>query len=621
MVRKKIILVLKSPNVDRRLQIVLFFCFSVFAVLLFRLWTIQIYQQDVYIEKAKLNYVRDLPIKCKRGRILDRYGRTLAEDINFYELWIPIKTDGRKRIIDTNIKKSLTLLSKIIDTPYDVLTERYLEGTREKHRKFYQIRIAEGIPFDQYVTLVTRQLEFPKEAMIFPVKVPERFYPYGSAAAHVIGYVRAISPNELKQERYAGYKKDDKIGKAGIEQHYETYLRGKDGSQQVFVDNLEIQRGRPVSTVKPIPGHDVILNLDIELQMAAERILGVSKGSIIISDPRDNSILAMASSPRFDPNTFSRDFTKLVSDPNAPMHHRAIQSVYPPGSVFKIFEAISFLEDLHISPDKTEFCPGSFRPPGVARAWKCWKHAGHGTMNMKDAIKHSCDVYFYKMGLRLTTEGMYNCCQQFGLNERTGIDLGGEVLASFPRQVKYQGDVINLSIGQGDLSLSPIQLNSALCAVANRGTVYTPRVASQILSPTGESAVRIEPKISHFVEAATSSWDIVHQAMFEVVHEWGTGSAIWNIPEEQYRVNKLLRDADVTVYGKTGSAQAGNHLPTHAWFSCFARSGHKELAMTIIVEHVGHGGSIAAPMAREILEYFYSQDPTEDLAFLGPRNG
>ncbi|MBD3267595.1 penicillin-binding protein 2 [bacterium] len=614
--KSKNILFLKPEHLDRRIQVLIFLCFSVFAVLLFRLWAIQIYRYEEFVELAENNIIRELSIKAKRGRILDRNGHILAHDIDFYDIWMPILRDDKYQPAKT---KSLNLLSNILDIPIDVLMKRYVKGRRDSNRKLPQLRIATRISHRKaFAVEEARSLGlFPDDAMVYLEKVPVRHYPYGSAAAHVLGYMREISAKELTWKRYEGYKKGKWVGKQGIEYQYESYLKGRDGNVTVYVNNNEIQQGRPLEEIPPVPGHDVYLNLDIHLQLAAEKVLGASKGSIIISNPKDNSILAMASSPRFNANTLSRDLGRLFSDANAPLHHRAISSVYAPGSIFKIFEVFPILDKLNMPLDHTEYCPGYFNVPGSNYSPGCWKDGGHGHMNLVDSIRESCDVYFYKMGLKLTAEGIYQCARRFGLTQKTGIDLKGEKHFSFPRSSPYKrllaGETVQLAIGQGEMGLSPIQINTALSAIANHGTLYTPRVAKRILSPTNALVESIKPDVSGTIEGSTKSWNAVYQGMYEVVHSWGggetgTGWRLLHQPE-----NELFKEKDLSICGKTGSAQWATGKPTHAWFVCFAPMEDPEIAMTVMVENSGHGGAIASPLARELLELYFGEMKVQDL--------
>lgn len=603
--KSKITPILKSMFVDRRLQALLFFCFFIFSVLTFRLWTIQIYHQEEYVEKSKLNYVRDLPIKSKRGQILDRNGQVLAHDIDFYNVWIPVKTNRKgERLISPEVEKSLNILAKILDVPYETLSKRYLKQKRDINRKFNQICIAERIPWDKYVAVVSlSSTEFPKEAMVFTESVPLRHYPYGPAAAHIMGHMSEISLAELSMPKYASYKSGDRIGKDGLEYTYENYLRGKEGNQQVYVDTNEIQRGNPVNKTPPVPGNDLYLNVDINLQMAAEQVLGTTRGVIIISDPRDNSILAMASSPRFDPNNFSEDYNNLKNDPSFPMLHRAIASSYPPGSIFKIYEALGIMEGMKYSDKHSEFCPGFFSMAGAAHTWKCHKLTGHGQVNLVDAIRLSCDVFFYKMGLQLGINGLYDTAVQFNLDRLTGIDLKGESIRPYPslytwRKDWYPGDTVNAAIGQGKVSLTPLQIQTGLCAVANRGTVYTPHIANRIVSSTGELVLPIEPKVANVIKASTQTWDAIHKGMWAVVNSLGTG--------------RRAQDKQIAISGKTGTAEVFEKTP-HAWFVCFAPSEKPEIAITILLENAGHGGEVASPLAKKILEVYWGRVRLEDL--------
>ncbi|MBZ0258183.1 hypothetical protein K8I31_19110, partial [bacterium] len=362
-------------------------------------------------------------------------------------------------------------------------------------------------------------------------------------AAHILGYTGEINRQELTAREHMGYKPGDRIGKTGIERQYEYYLRGIDGVNKVIVDKYEIQQGlaKPKDLAKP--GSDVVLNIDKDLQQAAEMILGVSKGVMIATDPRNGAVLAMASYPRYNPHR-PGDY---MNDKEQPLFHKAVAGSYEPGSVFKVFELLALLEDesSHVSPNDTVFCPGYFNIGSWI--WRCHQKGGHGHLDMYGAIAKSCNVYFYTKISQLGFDHLFPWVADFGFNRLTGIDLPNENYVPFPtratKKVWVPGDTVNISIGQGDVLLTPIQVATALNAIANRGTVYQPQLAHEILAPDEHVLQVFEPKVNHQIEAATETWDVIHQAMWDVVNAGGTGRRI------------KYADDDFEFAGKTGTAQ------------------------------------------------------------------
>ncbi len=590
-----------------------------FVFLVFRLWTIQIYQNEKFKNIAQDNYQRRVVVPSQRGKIRDRYGYILAEDVNFWDVWIPFKRNSRgERIVTKEIDTTLQILSGILERPYNTLVHRYKTVPTDINYKHLRVCIEERIPFNKYIAILERKNEFPDEAMVFTVEMPTRSYRYGDLAAHVLGYTRKIGPKELQQKRYEGYSHRDRIGKSGIEDEYEEFLRGQDGINLIYVDKHEIQRGGAVEVKKAISGNDVFLTIDYKLQQAAELVLGASRGAIIVSNPNDNSILALASSPRYDPNYRITHNSQYITDPDHPLYHRAIASWYPPGSVFKPFELFALLEDLNIDPDDTVYCPGRFSLPG-GPTWRCHKLAGHGKMDMINALARSCDVYFYEMvGNRLGMEQLAAWAINFGFNDITGIDIPGEKNYPFPfRIINGKGDKINLSIGQGRLVLTPLQINTALTAIVNRGMLFKPRVSQRIefVDPNKPDKT-FESQLAGTIEATSETFSLVHKAMYEVCNNLvnGTGRRIYDQdPDQPWR---YVQDEDFIVAGKTGTAQTASlesGHPSHAWFVCFGPFEDPEIVITVLVENGGHGGDVAAPMAKKIIEVYRGDVELQDL--------
>ncbi|MEP7028932.1 MAG: penicillin-binding protein 2, partial [Candidatus Eisenbacteria bacterium] len=466
------------------------------------------------------------------------------------------------------------------------------------------VRSGVSTPFRQDVDpLLVSQIEESRGDLpnVEVVVSPRRFYPLGLAAAHILGYAGEINDAELETRKDKGYRIGDLIGRSGLERSYEEALRGKDGHQYVVVNAL----GRRVGTledippVPPRPGEDLKLALDLDVQQALEGAMAnVARGAAVAIDPRTGGILAMVSRPSFDPNEFARGLSRarwqeFMTDDAYPLLNRAIQAAYPPGSTYKVVTSLAGLEENAIDPT-THFpvsCTGGYRYGN--RYYKCWNHSGHGSLALTAALAQSCDVYYYQLGLRVGVDGLALWAQKMGLGAKTGIDLPQERSGLIPTSRYYdkrrgagkwsRGVTLNLAIGQGEDLLTPLQLAMIPATVASRGRVARPHVVEQILDPvTGQGrAVSPPPKTALVLPAET--WDALSAAMEQVV-AGGTGGA--------------ARVPGVRVGGKTGTAQTSSGQD-HALFICYAPIDDPQIAIAVVVEHGGHGGSTAAPIAQK----------------------
>ena len=604
MMQSKSLLTPKPKTIDRRLQVFLLFCMTVFAILISRLWSIQILQQSFYKERAERNYFRNVPIQSMRGKILDRDGEILAMDEPYWDVYLPIRIKDATRCVDETIEKSIQLLSEILEMPTDTLKRNYKVNNPDYRYKHFRVPVAKQIDYNRYVAVRERRVEFPIEAMVFYRKVYKRKYPNGSLAAHVIGRAGPINFHELETRKELGYTQNDVIGKSGIEKQYESYLRGKDGLNRVMVDKSQIQHGQAWEIEPSVPGMNIMLSIDANLQREAENILGASRGAIIVADPNDNSILVLASSPRFDPNLYNEKFREYNFDRDNPLYHRAIRSQYAPGSIMKPFYCAALLEELNTPVSATVYCPGHVLIYGQDKKCHIWHdyHRGHGAMNMIQAVQLSCDCYFYKMvGQELKMNRLFPWLVNFGFKGPTGIDLPGERF-NYPLPTPNTvspGEMINLSIGQGSLALSPLQISTGLCALVNNGALYQPRVAKCVVSPTDrEEIYTFDPVEVRKIEAKPSTWETCHKAMWEVVNtDRGTG--------------RRVRNEEFVLAGKTGTAEVGGGREPHAWFVCYGPFENPEIVVTVLVENSGHGGEIASPMAMKMIEA-YQRDKNKD---------
>ncbi len=554
-------------------------------ILISWLFYLQIVKGSYYYNLSVNNYLRVLPLPGFRGNILDRFGREIAGN----------KLSFCVKILPDRIKNKQVIFQTISDDlGIDVvrLENNYRKGFRAM---FQPVKVVENIPKDKAIALKEKYRKFPGVMITEEIK---RFYPYGKLCCHVLGYLGQLSQQELMELKPYGYRFSSLIGKAGVEKFYEAYLKGSDGGMVVKVDN----RGRikEILGIKPPSrGLDVYLTIDLDLQKKAEEILGEERGCIMVMDVNSGEILVMVSHPGFDPNAFLQlDNSKIhhyLNSPSHPLYNRCIQANYPLGSIFKLVTATAGLETGILHEGSRFKCPGFFQFGG--RKYRCWKKDGHGWQNMKEAITHSCNVYFYQAGLKLGWENIVTYAKMYGFGTRTGIDLPYEnegVLptASWKRKATsqpwYPGDTINLSIGQGYLLVTPLQVLRFISAIANNGYLVTPHICKAI---SGESAVKV---IRKPLSIKKSTLKFLRRAMFTVVNSpTGTG--------------QLARLGTVKIAGKTATAQNPSGQP-HAWFTGFAPYANPKIAFLFFVENGGGGGFITARMAKEFLGYYFERE-------------
>lgn len=560
----------------------------VLVIVLYKIWSLQVLESEIYIVEAQGNVQRDVIIPSERGRILDRYGRVLAEDVTTYDVFLERKG---QRLSD--LKETIARLKTVISTDRHALREKDIHG---------RYRVGRQIRFEEMVRLRERQLEFPG---VIVEGVPGRRYPHGDLAAHILGYTNEIKKSELESRE--GYRLGDRMGRSGVEKTYESLLRGKDGVRIVEVNSHGIQQRVLRTESEDVRGQDVVLALDLHLQRVCEEVLGVSRGTIIVNDPRDGSVLAMASNPRFNPNTYSKDLGRLVNDESHPLTHRAIQGLYPPGSTFKLFESIGLLESTDVTVGHKVGCPGYFRL-GSKNVWKCHKKTGHGAVDLYDAIKLSCDCYFYTMGRKMGIQKIADWATQFGLGVPTGIDLPAEKSIPFPSRKTinpwYPGETINVSIGQGKIQITPLQLAVASATLANASgatsAVFVPHVGRGYLTGWNEDGTPIvntfPARVARVIEADPRSWEAVQKGAWLVCNDFVRGTG------RRGRVEGFV------MSGKTGTAQhGGSRYTNHAWFVCWGPTGEgqrPEIVITILAEESGHGGENASVLVPAIVEAY-----------------
>lgn len=571
------------------------------TVLMIRLWDLQVMRGAEMRKMSEQNRVRKIKIVAPRGIIYDRTGKVIADTRAAFNVYVT--------------PEDIKDFSQTIDGLADLLKwdrEEIIEKLKAFSGKppSFPIKIRSDIPMDEVAKVEANRVYIPGVSIQVE---PKRNYIYGESFAHVVGYVSEIGDEELNNKTvYKNYSRGDCIGKYGLEKSYETYLRGIDGEKRVEVDVMG-REVRDLDTIEPIPGNSLHLNIDLDLQLVADRALENKKGAVAALDPKTGGVLVLASRPSFDPNKFvsgitKKDWQTIALDKAHPLQNRAIQAGYPPGSTFKILTALKALETGVINENTTFTCRGGF--PFGNRVFGCWEKKGHGSVAIHRAIAESCDVFFYNVGLKLGIDRIREIAEAVGLGKPTGIDLPAEQKGIIPSpewkkkrfgQPWYEGETVSVSIGQGAVWLTPIQLTQLSSFAANDGKTFRPQIVNRIVSTTGEVLKSFPPVISADVKLKKDTLLLVKNGMRAVVNEQ-RGTAYGS------------RVTAVAMSGKTGTAQAGSmdkgvDLGDHAWFIAFAPAEDPSLAMAVLVEFGGHGGSQSAPIAKAITETLFKAKP------------
>jgi penicillin-binding protein 2 len=624
-----------------------------FALLAFQAWQMQIVRGEEYLEQADRNRFRLISIDAPRGIIYDREGRLLAGNMPSFTVSI-VPADLPEEEEDQVLQRLSTVLeipvsshdvdvgyreSPSIDAHYLSDAEEYQPEPQMKElvqagriAPFTPIPIKSNIPRDMAFVIEEERLEWP--GVIVEVE-PLREYISSTLMSHVIGYVGHIPEQQVDSyvdRRGADYDANDIVGLTGVELTFENELRGQKGQRHIEVDIT----GRELRTIgppiEPVPGHNLILTIDLDLQAVVEDALqkGIEKarsqsGVAVVMNPQTGEILAMVSLPSYDNKLFAGgisegDYAQLSEDPRRPLVNHAISGLYPPGSTFKIVTAVAGLETGVVDRRSVLFCPGTiwiphrFAPdnPELATPFNCWAQDGHRSISMVEAIAQSCDIYFgmlaggYKEFEGLGQEALHDYAHLFGLGEPTGIDLPGENAGLVPdetwKRLTYgetwvTGDTYNVAIGQGFILATPLQILNATAAAANGGKLYRTQLVREIRNVDGNVVTPFRPELIRELPVSSETIALVRQGMRAAV----THGTAWG-----------ANLGAVAVAGKTGTAEypgqrdwEGN-LPTHAWFTAFAPFDDPEIALVVFVEGGGEGGTVAVPIAAEILSYYFN---------------
>jgi penicillin-binding protein 2 len=570
-------------------------------ILIVRLWQLQILQGTEYRKLSEANRLRIIATPAPRGIIFDRNGIPLVKNSPYF--YASIMPNG----FDIH---SLQSLSEILNVPVDEIQETI---TTNGLSPLTPIRLKQGLSFEEVAHIESRRSDFP--GLIIEVEVG-REYMYGDVGAHLIGYLGKLTPAQVKDPSYKEVPRDAFIGQGGVEKLFDSSLRGLPGKTVTEINAL----GRELRLLKgqqPVKGEDVTLSIDINLQQEAKKAFGEKVGALVAINPDNGELLGLISKPSFDPNLFARgiayeDWLKLSQDERKPILNRALQSQYPPGSTFKVVTAIAGLEEGVITPDTKVNCKGGLK----YGKWffGCWRKRGHGVLSLHKALVESCDTYFYEVGRRLGIDRMHDYAINLGLGKETGIELVQERKGLIPNaQWKlehkklpwFPGETFITAIGQGYVTTTPIQMAVMTGAIVNGGTRYKPILVKDA-----------EPSIVGNVNVDPETLEIIKEALSGVVHDkGGTGWA--------------ARSTLTTIGGKTGTAQIvgikkdSQQLPEkfrdHAWFIAFAPVEKPQIALAVFVEHGGHGGAAAAPIAKRAIEaYVKSQNKQGDVESLEP---
>ncbi len=584
---------------------------AAFMVVMARMYYLQIEQGDYYSKLADSNRVRYLEIIAPRGNILDRKGREMVTNRpSFNVIWLR----ESNQLNDAWLKT----LSKALDMDTSILLEKIRKMVGQPGH--LPVRLAEDIPWEKVAQIEVNRMHLPQVSIEV---VPLRVYHYGDLASHLIGYLGEINGDELKVMDRTRYRSGDLIGKAGLERLRETDLSGTKGRNYMEVNALGFEQ-KSLKGERPLPGNDLQLTLDVDLQRIAEEELAVNQfaGAVVAMEVNTGRLLTLASSPPLHLQEFvggisSASWKAMLTNPLKPLLNKIVQGQYPPGSTYKPITALAGLAEGVITPETTFFCPGYHRFGN--RVYRCWKRGGHGAVSLKRAVAESCDVYFYQVGQKLGVDRLAKYAKLFGLGSLTGVEIEQEKPGIVPstewkmrvhNEKWHEGETLSVAIGQGYNLVTPLQLTVMTAAIANGGTLYKPAVVEKEIYPDGTVVQSFQPEVLHRFPGQGRNLRLIRDGMVEAVNgKRGTGR------------KAQVGTEGIVVGGKTGTAQVVRlkqyqHLKEkdipyqyrdHAWFTCFAPASNPEIAVTVLVEHGLHGGSAAAPIASKILTRYFNE--------------
>ncbi|MBC8286077.1 MAG: penicillin-binding protein 2 [Nitrospinae bacterium] len=612
-----------SDAIKKKVRVFAILVVVSFLCLWMRIWYLQILKWQYLTGLSENNRVRMVTLPANRGMIKDRNGETLVSIRPAFNLYLTPEDAG-------DLTSSLDKLSQKIS-----FDRKKLKKEMDQSKSFKEVLIKGDISRKEVAFVEENNMSLPG---IHIRAEPLRNYVFNSLASHTLGYLGEISKASLENQKDSSYKQGDFVGKNGLENIYESTLRGEKGYKEVEVD----VSGRELKALRKLPpqsGNNLILTLDVGVQRKLEKLMSGTagqnlNGSVVVMKVQTGEIIAIASNPSFDPNKFAagispENWNALVTDEWHPLQNRSVNGQYPPGSTYKIVTALAGLEEGVIKPDTSIFCPGHFR---LGRGmYRCWKKSGHGFVNLHDALVQSCDVYFYTIGHRLGIDTIAKYAKRFGLGSPTSLGLSQEKKGLVPttqwkllnkKEPWLLGETISASIGQGYNLVTPIQQASMMVAVANGGVLLKPYLIKRIEEPEGRSRKEFFPSIVGQLDVDPDHLEQIRAALRDVVNG-ARGTA------------RKSRLKNIIVSGKTGTAQVvrmksneelakGEPIPVkyrdHAWFVAFAPYEKPEIAVSVIIEHGGHGGATAAPIAKAVFKkYFELYPPAPSPPELAPK--
>lgn len=596
-----------TPGLRNRFIIFSLAAIGIFLLLILRLWYLQVVSTERYVALSEKNRIRYIPIAAPRGVIYDREGHLLVDNRPAFTISVL-----RQEVEDR--EALLGRLATYLGVPEEDLHKRWRGGGR--FPRYRPLPLADDISRDVLERIQENSIDLPG---ILAEARPLRFYPNREMAAHLFGYLGEITESELGQAEEA-YRSGDFIGKSGLEKQLETYLRGTAGERRVEVDVLGKEL-RQLKTQEPSQGNQVFLTLRRDLQLAAEEAFKEESGAAVVLDIHTGEVLALASRPTFNPAAFARgisgqEWIDLLRHPHHPLTNKAVKGQYPPGSTFKIVTALAALRTGVATPNTSVYCGGKFSLG--SKEFRCWKKYGHGTVDLKKALKESCDVWFYQVGLELGIDRIAQTARDLGLGEALGFTLEGEKGGLVPdRKWKrerlndrwYDGETVIAAIGQGYVLATPLQLAVMTATVANGGKVMRPYVIQRVEDRNGKVLLEPQPQEIRSSTFAPAHLQAVRDALEAVVNE--TGGTAW-----------ASRLPDIPFAGKTGTSQVVRlrddndrkrevpwQFKDHGLFVAYAPAGAPEIAVAVVVEHGSSGSAAAAPIARAIIASYFGLAP------------
>ena len=589
-----------------------------FVLLIAKIWYLQIIKGGEFKQKTDSNRIRKLRLAAPRGMIMEREGKVLVDNRPSFDVYFhPALIRGSTRVDSRTLRLDyLQKVARELNVDFSLLKKRFNQG-----RGVSSIKVKTDIGWEDVAKIETISMAYRGESPLTINDETKRVYPYKELFCHFLGYISEIDKKRLESPDYVDYRPGDYVGRMGVEESYEATLKGDFGSKTIEENARNVEL-RTLDITPPIPGNNLVLTLDMDLVVAAARAMRAMNneaGAVIALDVRNGDLLCGLSLPGYNPEIFSRVLPKatwdqLLSDIRKPLTNKAISNAYPPGSTWKVVTATAALESKEVKPTWVADCRGKWKYGD--RYFRCWNERGHGMMNIRKALIHSCDVFFYKASLKVGIDQIAHWAFALGAGEKTGIDITPETRGTIPtREWKLNtigskwiaGETLSCAIGQGYNQVSPLQLAQVYATIANGGTVYTPRLVRRVESPDGQVIQRFKPEVQRQIQFQKGTLDQIKKGLIGCVNKpGGTGHRA-----------KLK---NVLVAGKTGTSQVRRikqhriHISNmeykerdHAWFAAFAPAEKPEIVVVVLAEHSGHGGTASAPVAREVLAKYFEK--------------